>query len=431
MDSVKTPEMSPFVQFPSQSSTPLNQPEVLMGGNFTNPSQFIPQQYPINPANDTPLYDQSSNPANSANAISALTSQQSYTNNQEALLQAIMNSPGQLQRLISILNLQNQQNVPAPPPLDLNSTAPVQEPSTYYNTTQPPSQMQPPITSHVASSSSLANAMGPDANTLSLLQPDESVTVPFDFGPLMSNDAQFQKTYKDATDISAEVDAMQANLDSLIQNLGLDPSQIASIREAGAVADSEPIFTSADDNLTPIATPDSTSTDATAPESDPPVTTMHTDNGMKMDNNTQFTGNIPDFDINAFINEFNRQQQEQQQHGPQQGAADHNMTDAGLGDFSDFLINDHGQQNTSPHLSAYVDEVASQSDASSPSVRRASFEDPIVVPVGSNSANASSMTSRGMGPSDKKTRKRKSDLDFAVGNGNEQSIGSTKPKRKR
>lgn len=425
-EAVKTPDIqAPFPQIPIRSSTQFNQPEVLMGGNFTSPSPFVPQQYPTTTAADSSMYNQASDSTSNTNMISTLTSPAQHAQNQE-LLQAIINSPGQLQRLMNLLNLQQQQNVPFPPPLDLNSTNPVNDTSAYYNISQSPS----PAMNQIAPPGGLDTALGPDAQTLSLLQSDDSVVAPFDFEPLLSNEAQLQKTYKDAADISAEVDAMQANLDSLIQNLGLDPAQIATMREAGSQLDGDTMFTSADDNSTPIATPDSTSTTTTAPTSEPIAPSLLSDNGMKMDN-AQYTSGIPDFDFNAFLNEYSRQQQEQEQ-AQQQGLGDQGIPDAGLNDFSDYLMTDQTQPSTSPHLSAYVDEVASQSDASSPPVRRSSFEETKPIISGLESANNSATTiSRGTGNSIKKTRKRKSDFDIVVDTSNERGRSSTKPKRKR
>ncbi|OBZ65652.1 Heat shock factor protein [Grifola frondosa] len=49
--------------------------------------------------------------------------------------------------------------------------------------------------------------------------------------PLLENVDQLQKTYRDASEIDADMDVLQHNINSLIQNLGIDPSTIMTTVE--------------------------------------------------------------------------------------------------------------------------------------------------------------------------------------------------------
>ena len=63
--------------------------------------------------------------------------------------------------------------------------------------------------------------------TLSISPPSDDATT---LNALAQNSSQLQNTYKDASDIEADVNNLQANIDSLIESFGLDANTAATLR---------------------------------------------------------------------------------------------------------------------------------------------------------------------------------------------------------
>ncbi|KAI0345230.1 hypothetical protein BDW22DRAFT_1354137 [Trametopsis cervina] len=145
-------------------------------------------------------------------------------------LQTIMNSPSQMQRLMQALAA--QQNQPAPPmpippnPADVASTSSldprlVTHQLAAYDPSFDISRFRNDIPSSavsVPSTSVAPSLLGP------LIAKDDGPSLE----PLVENANRLQKTYHDSSEIDADVDALQISLNSLIHNLGLEPSGVAS-----------------------------------------------------------------------------------------------------------------------------------------------------------------------------------------------------------
>ena len=146
-------------------------------------------------------------------------------------LQNLINSPEQLQRLMHALASQQNQPVPSMVPSDIDHqtldprAAAYQmtpyDPNTYdfsrFRTELPPSAAN----NHAQSAALAPSLLG------SLSQKEDDIDVP-SLEPLVENANRLQKNYRDASEIDADVDALQLSLNSLINGLGLDPGSLAS-----------------------------------------------------------------------------------------------------------------------------------------------------------------------------------------------------------
>lgn len=296
---------------------------------------------------------------------------------QEAVLQSILNSPGQLQKLLNMM--QSQQGIQIPPvPSSTNDN---DDPFTTFEDNAGFGQR--PI-SPFSLSGEVPHA---DPQTLSLLRTDDGPN----FEPLLENTTQLQKKYQDAAAISADVDAMQASIDSLIHDLGLDPNQITT-------------FDAPHDHDDPVLSSTGTAP-ATLPNSagvQPPGPSLGTEVPPVQPNT------VPDFDIEAFLRELSKQQ-----------------TEANVGSVNDFTqpmdaapyVDPSGSAGSQGHVSAFVDEINSNSDASSPPANRVTLADEPVFEVPMDIVGT-----------DKKGRKRKSDVD-SIATGSELLPSKTKRKK--
>lgn len=335
----------------------------VMNGGLNNQPSFMPFPHPMNQSN--PMFYGQDYPR--SDVSNALTSVNPGLN--QDFLNAIINSPpGQLQLLMHLLGSQ-QANAHVPVPINPEAPDTQTNGATGLNTTVPQGQLPPTMPLNTTNGFNVPPA---DPGTLSLLQPDDSTPMPL--APLAHNEGQFDKTYKDAASISQDIDDMQSNLDSLMNNLGwspVEPGQFSTLNQ-GDIPYTNP---HTDFSRPPLSSmPSSTLGDTPQPP--------HTDSSIDTDSE------VNDFDINAFINALNagnNSTPEVQELKPDGLAPATSVTGA----------------PTSPHLSAFVDEinsVSTQSNASSPSATR-DMED---------TANMLAVTGRGGA---KKARKRKSDTD--------------------
>ena len=138
---------------------------------------------------------------------------------QDSLLQAVLNPSAQMQRLISALS--SQQNLPMAPPAELP----------HENATITPSYINSPSAA-ANNSFDLSNfTYQPQADTsffadnpfLTLNHGDEYNQ---NWNTLLGDTNQLQKQYRDVKEVSADVDTMQASLESFIQKLGIYRDQI-------------------------------------------------------------------------------------------------------------------------------------------------------------------------------------------------------------
>ena len=136
----------------------------------------------------------------------------------QAALQQMMNSPGQFQRIVQAFA--NQQPIPnlapssdAAPPNGNHSTVTTYDPAQtnygqWFNPSVPPS---------------LATAPQP------FLPPTHSEENPLHL--LLDESNHLQKSYRDANEIDEDMDMLQSSINSLIQNLGIDPTSLAPPEE--------------------------------------------------------------------------------------------------------------------------------------------------------------------------------------------------------
>lgn len=227
---------------------------------------------PVLPSNRPPQPQPTSRnevPSPSSQILSLATTQGQQNNaDWSAALQSLLASPTQLQRLMQALAA--QQNQPVPP---LPTPAPADLPPERASTSLDPRLVTHQVTPYDPNAydfSRLRTDIPPPAvaQNTSLLGPlmskdDEGPSLQ----PLVDNADRLQKTYRDASEISADVDALQYSLNSLIHNLGLDPH---------AVVDTGP---SDDQTLQPNG--------------------LHDTSGDSMSIDP-----TADFDFDAFLNEF-------------------------------------------------------------------------------------------------------------------------------
>jgi len=261
--------------------------------------------------------------------------------------------------------MQMQQNMLVPHPSDLpaehdqdqdggfspfNLNADPEYPAPQQPPAPPPNQS--PL-QHVSTGFS-TNTAAADPNALSLLTNDDVAT----YEPLLDNTADLQKTYRDAADITAEVDAMQASLDSLIQNLGLDPNVISNF-QTNNNANMDRL------QLQPEMEPVLSHSDTSAPLSAPAT---HAEQGGQ-EQSGQFS--MPDFDLEAFLTELNRRSGDEPDTLAAGDAADY----PGATPSTVTPSVGTGSAESPGHLSAFVDEVTSQSDVTSPVITRAFLDE--------------------------------------------------------
>jgi len=376
MDGLRSPSMNPSTTTPvsdiptsftepsvSTSDLPANGGSAFQSNSYSQPtftssqSDFASNPSFLQPSNLGASSSTSALPTD-MNMLTSTSQQQNAK--QEAVLQSILNSPGQLQKLINMMQSQQGMQIPPVP----TSTSDNDDPFASFDSNVGFGQR--PISPFSLS----ADVHHPDPQTLSLLKQDDAP----DFEPLLENTAQLQKSYKDAASISADVDAMQASIDSLIHDLGLDPNQITTF---DATHDhDDPVLSST--GQVPTAYPIPVGVQPSGPSSTTEIPTA-------------LPNAIPDFDIEAFLRELSRQQAE---------------ANVGSVDFTNPIdiapcIEPSGSAGS--HLSAFVDEINSNSDASSPPANRVTLADEPVFSIPMDIVG-----------SNKKGRKRKSDVDSSA-----------------
>lgn len=142
-----------------------------------------------------------------ANNNSALELHRSASPTQDQIMQAafqqLMQSPGQVQRLMQLLSTSPNA-----------STPPLTSPTTQPGTWTPPMAVDLPQLSQLA----LYDGTG-SAGALTFDEKDSTGPRP---SQLAEEEARLAHTYHDAGDIDADVNALQANINALIENMGLD-----------------------------------------------------------------------------------------------------------------------------------------------------------------------------------------------------------------
>ena len=238
----------------------------------------------------------------------------------QSAFQQLIHSPAQLQRFMQALsnasNLQSQ-SLPVPP----YTAAPHHSQITPY---EPPLDFNYFVPDPSASAN--MHALLPKADDGPLLE------------PLINNTAHLQKSYKDSSEIEADVDAIQASINSLMDHLGLDPS----------------LMTATDDQQQQQQ--QHGHQHQQSQQQQQPSPPPHAEGPSAMD--------APDFDFDAFLQQF-------AQHAPDAPGADLPL-DLPLDGAAELDgIAPAGGTDDAPleQLHAFLDEVVSASDGASPVLR--------------------------------------------------------------
>ncbi|PSR77609.1 hypothetical protein PHLCEN_2v7799 [Hermanssonia centrifuga] len=221
-------------RFSSFSSLPpVRPPEAAAGPSFA-PTRPAP---PAMPAVSPPTVLQAAQGSNgtlSPSSLMAIPSNQGQQLNGDwsAALQSMLSSPAQLQRLMQALA--NQQNQPIPPQVPSHNDAMLDPRLTTHQVApyDPPTYDFSRFRSELplpSASTSHANALPPSFLGPLIPKDDEGPSLE----PLVESANRLQKTYHDASEIDADVDALQYSLNSLIHGLGLDSTPTAPL-ENGA-----------------------------------------------------------------------------------------------------------------------------------------------------------------------------------------------------
>lgn len=147
-------------------------------------------------------------------------------------LQNLINSPNQLQRLMHALAAQQNQPMPPVAPPDFDPHAMAMDPraaqhqiTSYEPNTYDFSRFRTDLPAPAPGPGAQSAALAPSLLGSLSQKDDEGPSLE----PLVENANRLQKTYHDASEIDADVDALQYNLNSLINGLGLDPSTLNAV----------------------------------------------------------------------------------------------------------------------------------------------------------------------------------------------------------
>ncbi|KDQ61293.1 hypothetical protein JAAARDRAFT_67635 [Jaapia argillacea MUCL 33604] len=396
------PPYTPSVAPRSLTSTPAA-PATTPSTSYAAPSQPIhntpttasTSAFPPPPHQPHPTYPpNNAEPTLSPSALNSLTTTtsnglQSQDSVMNAAFQQMLNSPSQMQRLLQAFANQNAFPFQTPSP-DPQHVAPHYPPPHYDPSPSHSFGLRPENTP--------TSTQQPQTQPLQLYSPTKSLSTTLggelpNLQPLGETSDRLAKTYQDAAEIDADVDALQHSIYTLIENLGLDPNLIQTQNQESV------------NHHLPSHPPTAPSTSMSNPNQ--PVEPPHPDPtaGLSMPNSFIESHADPaaqDFDFDAFLTEFSHHE----------GGEDY-------GEFAEKFANHAASGSTqnpsTEQLTAFLDEVASNaSDGASPQI-------PSVPPHPSSPEQSS------------KARKRKSDVallgvESIVGDG--LSLGN-QPKRKR
>jgi hypothetical protein len=271
---------------------------------------------------DQHTYDEHQSQQQQPSGSSQLTTTSPRSQSPDPMLQAafaqMLQSPGQMQRLLSALASQSMNPMPEPPPPPgtQQSSQQLQQydaPIDYsgmYNPDQLNPQYDPTLSIPLPIMSSPLHRSGELAS----------------YDSLAEDNNRLQKTYRDAAEIEEDVDALHTSINSLIESLGLDPnvmevpshSQNTQMQEQSAVN---------------------------------PHDTVMSSNGLGGDTQGDLSGQ--DFDFDQFLTDLSR-------HG------DENADYTQFAEKLDSTVRNDGStpiNDPSPEqLTAFLDEVQSTSD---------------------------------------------------------------------
>lgn len=126
-----------------------------------------------------------------------------------------MQSPGQVQRLLHLLS-SSSTNVPTPLSTPITGTA-------QSGSWTPPASLDLPLLAQLALYDSSIGGGGNNVLTF-----DNEDTIGPSTTQLAGDESRLARSYHDAGEIDADVDALQANINALIENMGLDSVALAT-----------------------------------------------------------------------------------------------------------------------------------------------------------------------------------------------------------
>jgi hypothetical protein len=134
----------------------------------------------------------------------------------QAAFQQLMQSPSQVQRLMQLLS-SNSTNGPAP--ISNPMTGPTQSGSW-----TPPAALDLPQLTQLAL---YDNSTGGGGNNVLTFDSNKDTVGP-SATQLLEDEARLALTYQDASEVDADVDVLQANINALIENMGFDSAPLAT-----------------------------------------------------------------------------------------------------------------------------------------------------------------------------------------------------------
>ena len=142
----------------------------------------------------------------------------------QAAFQQLMQSPSQVQRLMQLLS-SNSTNGPAP------ITTPMTGP-TQSGSWTPPAALDLPQLTQLAL---YDNSTGGGGNNVFTFDSNKDTVGP-SATQLTEDEARLALTYQDSSEVDADVDVLQANINALIENMGFDSAALATTTPPSATS---------------------------------------------------------------------------------------------------------------------------------------------------------------------------------------------------
>jgi len=222
--SVKSPSVTPSSLFGSSTPTPSLGTSIhdRASGGLKAPVWTSTPSIPTSTPMPTPALSSTSNhsalelhrPQSAHNASPSPPPTQDQL--MQAAFQQLMQSPSQVQRLMQLLS-SNPANGPAP--ISTPMTGPTQSGSW-----TPPTALDLPQLTQLAL---YDNSTGGGGNNVLTFDSNKDTVGP-SATQLAEDEARLALTYQDASEVDADVDVLQANINALIENMGFDSAPLAT-----------------------------------------------------------------------------------------------------------------------------------------------------------------------------------------------------------
>ena len=158
----------------------------------------------------------------------------------QAAFQQLMQSPGHVQRLMQLLSSSST-----------NGSVPISTPIT--GPTQSGS-WTPPATLDVPQLAFYDNGISGGGNNALTFDGDKDTVVPR-ATQLAEDEAHLARTYHDASEIDADVDVLQANINALIENMGFNSAELPTTTPSATSTHPPPPLSSSVGGIPPPQTP--------------------------------------------------------------------------------------------------------------------------------------------------------------------------------